>query len=52
MKLKLSIAMLLMVGPAFAQSRPSTSGVHMRPQMFHDHTPKARIHTPSVRTRS
>ncbi|HMH15353.1 MAG TPA: hypothetical protein VK578_19800 [Edaphobacter sp.] len=51
MKLKLSIAMVLMVAPALAQSRPSTGGIHMRPQMVHDHTPKARVHTPSLRSK-
>jgi hypothetical protein len=48
MKLKLSIAMFLVLAPALAHARPTTSGVHMRPQLLHDRTPKVRDHTPAV----
>jgi hypothetical protein len=44
MKIKISIALLLALAPAFASARPKTPTAHMRPQMFHDRTPKARIH--------
>jgi hypothetical protein len=49
MKLKVSIALLLVLTPALASARPRTMGTHMRPQMFHDRTPKARVHVATVR---
>jgi hypothetical protein len=48
MKLRLSIAMFLVFAPALAHARPVTIA-HMHTQLVHDRTPKARVHTPSVR---
>jgi hypothetical protein len=42
MKLKISIALLIALTPALAQAKPRSGGTHMRPQLFHDRTPKAR----------
>jgi len=42
MKLKISIAMLLALAPVFAQAKPASSA-HLRPQLFHDRSPKARV---------
>jgi len=43
MKLKIiSIALLVALVPAFAQAKPISTSTHMRPQLFHDRTPKAR----------
>ena len=49
MKLKVSIALLLVLAPALASARPRTMGTHMRPQLFHDRTPKARVHVATAR---
>jgi hypothetical protein len=49
MKLKLSMAMFLVLAPSLAHARPFTSTPHMHTQLVHDRTPKARVHTPSVR---
>jgi hypothetical protein len=45
MKLKIFTAALMVVlVPALAQAKPRTASAHMRPQLFHDRTPKARTH--------
>jgi hypothetical protein len=44
MKLTFSIAVLLALTPALAQARPKVASAHMRPQLFHDRAPKARVH--------
>lgn len=49
MKLKLSIALLLVLAPALASAKPRTMSSHMRPQLFHDRTPKAHVHVTTVR---
>ena len=43
MKLRLSIALLLTLTPMLAFARPRTSTVHMRPQLFHDRSPRAHV---------
>jgi len=43
MKLKISIAVLLALAPVLAQAKPISSSAHLRPQLFHDRTPKARV---------
>ena len=48
MKLKISIALLLVLAPALASARPRTTSTRMRPQLFHDRTPKARVHVQVV----
>jgi hypothetical protein len=45
MKLRLSIALLLALTPTLALAKPKTTSSHMRPQLFHDRTPKAHVHT-------
>jgi hypothetical protein len=44
MKLKISIALLAALTAVFAQAKPISSSAHMRPQLFHDRTPKIRTH--------
>src|SRR5580698_9367966 len=44
MRLKVLIALSLMVAPALAFARPTTSGAHMRPQVVRNRVPKARVH--------
>ncbi len=44
MKLKVSIALLLVLAPALASAKPRMVGTHMRPQLFRDRTPKAHVH--------
>jgi len=43
MKLRFSIALLLAVGPVVAQAKPISGGGHMRPQLFHDRSPKPHV---------
>jgi len=51
MKLKASILFLLALSPAFASARPrGATGIHMRPQVVRDRTPKVRVHTPQARS--
>jgi hypothetical protein len=45
MNLKLSIALLLALTPTLALAKPKSGGAHMRPQLYHDRTPKAHVHT-------
>jgi hypothetical protein len=45
MKLRLSIALLLSLTPTLALAKPKTTSAHLRPQLFHDRTPKAHVHT-------
>jgi hypothetical protein len=44
MKLKISIALLLALTPSLALARPKTGSTRMRPQLFRDRAPKARLH--------
>lgn len=44
MKLKVFIALVIFLVPVLAQAKPRTATAHMRPQLFHDRTPKARTH--------
>jgi hypothetical protein len=44
MKLKISIAMLLALAPAFASARSHEATAHVRQQTYHDRTPKAHVH--------
>jgi hypothetical protein len=43
MKLKISIALLIALTPALAQAKPKSVSAHMRPQLFHDRAPRARV---------
>lgn len=43
-KLSVVTALLLTLTPVLAFATPRTSGAHMRPQLFHDRTPKVHIH--------
>lgn len=45
MKLRLSIALLLSLTPTLALAKPKTASAHLRPQLFHDRTPKAHVHS-------
>jgi hypothetical protein len=45
MKLRLSIALLLSLIPTLAFAKPKTGSAHLRPQLFHDRTPKAHVHS-------
>ncbi len=44
MKMKISIAFLLALAPAFALAKPREASVHLRTQTFHDRSPKAHYH--------
>ncbi|MBB5340391.1 hypothetical protein [Tunturiibacter gelidoferens] len=44
MKLKIFIGLLLALAPAFASATPKPPTAHLRPQLYHDRSPKARIH--------
>jgi hypothetical protein len=44
MKLRMTIALLLAMAPSLAFARPKTVTTHMRPQLFRDRAPKARLH--------
>jgi hypothetical protein len=48
MKLKIFTALMVLLVPVLAQAKPRTATVHMRPQLFRDRAPKARVH--DVRT--
>ncbi|WP_158944491.1 hypothetical protein [Granulicella sp. S190] len=43
MKLKLSIGLLLALAPVFASATPKPPTAHLRPQQYHDRSPKAHI---------
>ncbi|MBB5345029.1 hypothetical protein HDF10_003015 [Edaphobacter lichenicola] len=43
MKLKFSIAFLLALAPVFASAAPKQPTAHLRPQGYHDRSPKAHI---------
>ena len=43
MKLRFSIALLVALAPVFAQAKPVSGGGHMRPQLFHDRSPKPHV---------
>ncbi len=43
MKLRVSIALLLMLAPSLAVAKPRSASAHMRPQLFRDRAPKARV---------
>jgi hypothetical protein len=45
MKLRFSIALLIALAPVVAQAKPISGGGHMRPQLFHDRSPKPHIRT-------
>jgi hypothetical protein len=45
MKLRLFIALLLSLTPTLALAKPKTGSAHLRPQLFHDRTPKAHVHS-------
>lgn len=42
MKLRTTIALLLVLAPSLAFAKPRTATAHMRPQLFRDRAPKAR----------
>jgi hypothetical protein len=44
MKLRLTIALLVALAPVVAQAKPMSGSTHMRPQLFHDRSPKAHMH--------
>jgi hypothetical protein len=44
MKLRIYIALFLALAPSLAFARPKTATSHMRPQLFRDRAPKARLH--------
>lgn len=44
MKLKIFTALVVFLVPVLAQARPKTPTAHMRPQLFRDRAPKARLH--------
>jgi hypothetical protein len=44
MRLKIFTALVVLLVPVFAQAKPRTATVHMRPQLFRDRAPKVRLH--------
>jgi hypothetical protein len=44
MKVRISIALFLALAPSLVFARPKTATSHMRPQLFRERTPKARLH--------
>jgi|HubBroStandDraft_6_1064221.scaffolds.fasta_scaffold689106_1 hypothetical protein len=52
MKLRVSIALLLMLAPSLAVAKPRSASAHMRPQLFRDRAPKVRTRQVTPRTRS
>jgi hypothetical protein len=44
MKMRISIALLLALAPAFALAKPREATVHLRTQTFHDRSPKIHSH--------
>ena len=54
MKLKIFTALVVLLVPVFAQAKPRTATTHMRPQLFRDRAPKARLrdaHTHEIKVR-
>lgn len=49
MRLKIYLALLLVLAPVAASARPRTTGGRMHPQLFRDRTPKARVHTQIIK---
>jgi hypothetical protein len=43
MKLRIYFAVLLAVVPSMAFAKPKTTTAHMRPQLFRDRSPQARV---------
>jgi hypothetical protein len=43
MKLKITMALMLALAPTLASARSKGATVHMRPQMFHDRSPKPHL---------
>ena len=43
MRLKIFAALVVLLVPVFAQAKPRTATVHMRPQLFRDRAPKVRL---------
>lgn len=44
MRLRIIIALVLALVCPLAFAKPKTAGSHMRPQLFRDRAPKARLH--------
>jgi hypothetical protein len=44
MKLKICTALVIFLVPVFALAKPKIGASHMRPQLFRDRAPKARLH--------
>jgi hypothetical protein len=49
MKLRISIVVLMALTPALVSAKPKTPTAHVRPQLFRDRAPKARLHDSHVR---
>ena len=49
MRLKASILLILALSPALASAKARPTGLHIRPQVVRDRTPKVHNHTPQVR---
>jgi hypothetical protein len=49
-KLKIYITVLLALAPSLAFAKPRNATAHMRPTLFRDRTPKARV--PETHTRT
>ncbi len=49
MRLRIYVALLLMLTPSLALAKPRSASTHMRPQLFRDKTPKARVRQASPR---
>ena len=43
MKVRIYLAVLLAVAPSMAFAKPKTATAHMRPQLFRDRSPQARV---------
>jgi hypothetical protein len=50
MKLKLSIALFLTMIPSLAFARTRGTSAHLRPQLFHDRSPKQHAHIAKPRS--
>jgi hypothetical protein len=48
MKFRISIALLLALAPSMAVAKPRTATTHMRPQLFRDRSPRARLQAPRI----
>jgi hypothetical protein len=44
MKLKVLVALMIVTSPMLALASSHSASAHMRPQLFHDRSPKPHVH--------